>query len=96
MDKNIQHIQSDSGGSFCYIYEGERVGEMHYRMSANNKMIIDHTEVDEEMEGQGIGKHLLQALVDYVREKKIKVISRCTFARATFERMKEWQDVLDG
>ncbi|HTE23526.1 GNAT family N-acetyltransferase [Flavitalea sp.] len=94
MDNNIQHEQFGSGGVFYYTYEGNRVGEMHYRMSGQDKMIIDHTEVDEKMEGHGIGKSLLEALVEYVREKKIKVIPRCTFAQATFQKMKEWQDVL--
>jgi uncharacterized protein len=94
MDNDIQHEQTGSGGSFYFTYEGDRVGEMHYRLSAQDKMIIDHTEVDEKMEGQGIGKNLLEALVIYVREKKIKVIPRCNFAQATFQRMKEWQDVL--
>jgi predicted GNAT family acetyltransferase len=95
MDKNIQHEPLGSGGSFYYSSNGHRVGEMHYRMSASDKMIVDHTEVDEEMEGHGIGTQLLEALVGYAREKKIKVIPRCSFAEATFKSMREWQDVLD-
>ena len=55
---------------FYFTYKGNRVGEMHYRMSGQEKMIIDHTEVDENMEGHGIGKDLLEALVNYVREKR--------------------------
>ena len=94
MDNEIQHEQNGSGGIFYLAYGSDRVGEMHYRMSGRDKLIIDHTEVDEKMEGHGIGKNLLEALVRFVREKKIKVIPRCTFAQATFQRMKEWQDVL--
>jgi predicted GNAT family acetyltransferase len=94
MGNNIQHAQEHSGGIFYYTNGGNRVGEMHYRMLGQDKMIIDHTEVDEKMEGHGIGKNLLEALVKYVRENKIKVIPRCSFAQVTFQRMKEWQDVL--
>ncbi|MHA4844198.1 GNAT family N-acetyltransferase [Flavitalea antarctica] len=95
MDNNIQHIQNGSGGFFYYIHEGERTGEVHYQMLEEDKMIIDHTGVDEEMEGNGIGTNLLEALVEYVRAKKIKVIPKCSFAHSSFERIKEWQDVLD-
>ena len=94
MDKNIEHKPSGSGGSFQYVLEGNAVGEMHYRMNDENTMTIDHTEVDEKMEGQGIGKQLLGELVEYVREHNVKVIPQCTFAHVTFKRMKEWQDVL--
>ena len=87
---NIEH----KDGSFYFTYEGRRVGEMYYTMTGDNKMIIDHTEVDESMEGKGIGKLLLEELVYYVREKNIKVIPRCTFAAASFKRHPEWQDVL--
>src|SRR5688500_5220544 len=94
MEKNITHNQTGSGGSFNYMHEGKPVGEMHYRMTDSNVMTIDHTEVDEEMEGQGIGKQLLGELVGYVREQNIKVVPQCTYANVTFKRMKDWQDVL--
>src|SRR5690348_11657398 len=95
MDNNIKQVETGSGGSFQYNVDGEQVGEMHYTMRDPQTMIIDHTEVDEKMEGQGIGKKLLGDLVEYVRGKKIKVIPRCSFAAVTFRRVKEWQDVLD-
>ena len=87
---NFEH----ENGTFYFNYEGKRVGELHYTMAGENKMIIDHTEVDESMEGKGIGKLLLEDVIDYVREKNIKVIPRCTFASASFRKHPEWQDVL--
>ena len=95
MDNNIQHLPSGSGGTFYYVHDGEHAGEVHYQMTDQNKMIIDHTGVDGEMEGNGIGTRLLEALVGYAREKEIKVVPQCSFARVSFERQKEWKDVLD-
>lgn len=90
----VQHEQTPKGGAFFYEENGKRLAEMVYVMTGTGKMIIEHTEVDESLKGQGIGKQLQSSLVNYVREKNIKVIPLCPFAKATFERTKEWQDVL--
>jgi predicted GNAT family acetyltransferase len=63
-------------------------------MAGTEKMIIEHTEVDASLEGKGVGKKLLETLVQYVRQESIRVIPLCPFANATFKRVKEWQDVL--
>jgi len=93
---NIQHLHTAKGGSFYIATEGRRewLAEMVYVMAGENQMIIEHTEVDDSLRGQGAGKQLLAALVDYVRANHIKVIPLCPFAKATFQKMKEWQDVL--
>jgi len=90
----ITHTNDGKKGSFNYELEGKRLAEMVYTMADGKLMIIEHTEVDDSLRGQGIGKKLQQSLVDYVRMNNIKVIALCPFAKATFERMKEWQDVL--
>lgn len=90
----VQHDFTDKGGSFYYEQDGKRLAEMVYITAGSSKMIIEHTEVDESLKGQGVGKKLLETLVMYVRERHIKVLPLCPFAKATFERVKEWQDVL--
>ena len=90
----IKHKQEGKGGYFYYEEDGKKLAEMVYVMAGPDKMIIEHTEVDESLEGKGIGKHLLEELVKYVRENKIKVIPLCVFAKAVFQRTKECQDVL--
>jgi predicted GNAT family acetyltransferase len=91
---NIQHQHDDKRGSFFYESEGKKLAEMVYVMAGADKMIIEHTEVDESLKGQGVGKALQAALVDYVRENKIKVMPLCPFAKAMFNRTPEWQDML--
>ncbi len=93
--ENIIHEKSATKGAFVYELNGSKMGEMVYVMAGEHKMIIDHTEVDDSLSGQGIGKRLLEQLVNYVREHNIKVIPLCPFAHATFKRVKEWQDVLE-
>lgn len=81
-------------GSFDFMVDGLKLAEMAYVMAGDHKMIIEHTEVDDSLQGQGVGKRLLAELVAFVREHDIKVIPLCPFANATFKKMKEWQDVL--
>ena len=90
----IKHQYNDKKGAFVYEDDGKKLAEMVYTMAAADKMIIEHTEVDESLKGQGVGKKLQSGLVDYVRANNIKVIPLCPFANATFQKMKEWQDVL--
>jgi len=90
----IQHKHDDKRGSFYYEVDGKQLAEMVYTMAGDTKMIIEHTEGDDSLKGQGVGKKLLTALVTYVGEHHIKVVPLCPFANATFEKTKEWQDVL--
>lgn len=95
---NELKISQDSDGrkgSF-YVIEGEkRVAEMVYVMAGSSKMIIEHTEVNESLKGKGVGVKLLEALVNFVREENIKVIPLCPFAKATFKKRDDLQDVLN-
>ncbi|RYD57270.1 MAG: N-acetyltransferase [Sphingobacteriales bacterium] len=90
----VKHSQDAKGGSFYYERQGHRLAEMVYVMAGNEKMIIEHTDVDDSLRGQGVGKQLQEALVEYVRANNIKVLPLCPFAKATFAKTKEWQDVL--
>lgn len=90
----IQHRHEGGKGSFYYEADGKKPAEMVYTMAGEHKMIIEHTEVDDSLRGQGIGKKLQEALVNYVRAHHIKVLPLCPFAKATFQKVAEWQDVL--
>lgn len=94
--EGIQHHKDNFRGSFQYWKEGIKLAEMVYIMAGQGRMIIEHTEVDDSLRGQGIGRQLLQSLVEHVREMGIHVIPLCPFAKATFAKQPAWQDVLVG
>lgn len=91
----IQHQTDGHRGSFFIEKEGKRLAAMVYVMAGPQKMIIEHTEVDESLKGQGAGVRLLEQLVEFVRKEKIKVIPLCPFAKATFRKREDLQDVLN-
>lgn len=79
---------------FYVEQEGKILAEMVYSMPTPDKMIIEHTEVDESLGGKGVGKQLVFAAVEYARANNIKIIPLCPFAKSVLARTKEWQDVL--
>ena len=91
---NIKHELSGKTGSFYLEKNGKRVASMIYMMSDEKNMIVEHTEVDESLKGQGIGKKLVKELVTYSRENQIKVRSTCHFVSTVLDKTPEWQDIL--
>lgn len=91
---NIKQEEFDHKGQFVAYIDEEQVGLMTYSMAGHDKMIIDHTEASPDHSGKGIGKNLVLAAVDVARKKGIKIIPLCPFAKKTFEKMLEIQDVL--
>lgn len=94
MDYLIKHENDESKGIFFALKDGQRVAEMSYSRTNATLIIIDHTEVDASMSGQGVGRQLLGALVSWVRSAGIKVIPLCPFAKAQFEKDRSIRDVL--
>lgn len=94
MTHNIQHQESHSGGAFYLEEDGQRVAEMTYSRTNPSLIIIDHTEVDPSLSGQGVGRSLLGALVQWARETQTKVLPLCPFAKAQFGKDPSIRDVL--
>ena len=90
----IKHSNTNKNGVFEIFYDGEKAGEMTYTWAGEDKFIIDHTEVDENFGGKGLGKELIVAGAAYARKNGKKVVPLCTFAKATFYRNPDLQDVL--
>ncbi|MCB9339575.1 MAG: N-acetyltransferase [Lewinellaceae bacterium] len=89
------HLENNGKkGAFFIEENGERLAAMEFTMAGEHKMIIDHTEVDDRLRGQGAGRQLLDQLVAYVRENHIKVIPLCPFAKSRFQKDASIRDVL--
>ncbi|TDS65046.1 GNAT family N-acetyltransferase [Myroides indicus] len=91
----IKHENYGNKGVFIAIENDVKAGEITYSVAGENKIIADHTEVNENFKGRGVGKIiLLEGLVKYARENNIKIIPLCPFVKATFAKMPELGDVL--
>jgi uncharacterized protein len=90
----IQHKQVNGKGMFYVGQDGAILAEMVYTMPSPDKMIIEHTEVDDSLAGKGVGKQLVATGVEYARAHNIKIIPLCTYAKKIFDLTPEWKDVL--
>ena len=85
---------TDSKGAAFIESDNKRLAEMTYSIASPNLIIIDHTEVDESLKGQGIGRKLLLKIVERARNENIKIIPLCPFAKSVFDKEESLQDVL--
>jgi uncharacterized protein len=90
----IAHETFDHKGLFLIRKDNETIAQMTYVWAGENRIIIDHTEVDESLKGQNVGKKLLNELVAFARERSIKVMPLCPFAKAMMEKTSDYNDVL--
>lgn len=90
----IEHKKIGTKGLFYVAGEKEPLAKMVYTMPSPEKMIIEHTEVDEQLKGQNVGYQLVKTAVEYARANNIKIIPLCPFANSVFKRKQEFADVL--
>jgi predicted GNAT family acetyltransferase len=90
----IKNNNDGKKGVFYIEKDGGEIGLMHYTLAGPGKMIIDHTEVNEEYEGQGLGLRLVKAGVAYARENHLKILPLCPFAKKIFDITPAFADVL--
>jgi len=90
----IKHRLVGTKGVF-YV-EGDQgfLAEMVYTEPSPDKMIIEHTDVSDELRGQNVGYQLVHTAVEYARKHGIKIIPLCPFANSVFKKKPEFADVL--
>lgn len=91
---NIEQFDDGIQGKFFIEEDNEQLAEMVYTWKGNDSIVILHTEVGNRLQGKGAGKLLVARAVDFARAKHIKIIPRCVFAKAVFDKTIEFQDVL--
>lgn len=91
---DIQHTDDGLKGKFFITQNDKELAEMTYVWVGTEKIIIDHTAVDDALRGQGAGRLLVAQAVEFARTKQIKIIPLCPFAKSVFDKVKEYSDVL--
>lgn len=89
----IQIEKHDNTGRFYIEDNNKRVAELEYTFSAENTLLIVHTEVSEEYSGKGVGKQLVTAAAEYARNNSLSLKASCSYAKVVLARGKEYADV---
>lgn len=91
----IDHKTEAGKGKFFVELDGHMLAEMVYTKPSPDKMIIEHTEVDESLKGKNVGLQLVRKAVEFARETNMKIIPLCPFANAVFRKTADFADVLE-
>ena len=91
----VQREEKGHRGAFYIEQDGNRVAELIFSLGPDGKRaVLEHTEVSPALRGQGMAKILVESAVGWAREKNIRLVPLCPFARAVFDREPALRDVL--
>ena len=73
---------------------GKVIAEIDFPEVEEGVVNINHTEVDESLQGQGIASKLVKEVYQALKETNRKAVLSCSYAIRWFEKHEENQDVL--
>jgi len=82
-NKEKSRFESGSEGSLA---------KLDYKLD-RNRLIAYHTEVPDEVEGQGVGSALAEALFDHAREQGLTVVPLCSFVAVWLMRHPQYREL---
>ena len=90
----FQHQDHAQHGEFFALNQaGQRIAEISYVWNGEHRIIANHTWVDDSLRGQGVARQLLDVLVEFAREKQLKIVATCSYVDVMFRRDKSLADV---
>ena len=92
MSEEVKLKINDKNGCFYIEVNKKQEAIMTFVFAGIDKIIIDHTEVNPGNNGKGFGKNMVVKAVEYAREKEIKIIPLCPFAKSIFDKNPEFND----
>lgn len=78
-------------------FELETAGKLNivvYEPVDDETLALTHTEVDSSLEGQGVGSHLVQGVLEYIDRNNLKIVPLCPFVSAYIQRHPDWNRVV--
>lgn len=90
----VQLKITDNKGFFYIDINGKHEAMMTFVFAGEDKIIIDHTEVNEGNNGKGFAKMMFIKAIGFARKKNLKIIPLCSFVKSSFDKNPEFNDVL--
>ena len=88
-------VQINGGkGYFAVLVNQKQEALMTFVYAGQDKIIIDHTEVNPANNGKGYGKKMVENAVSFARENNLKILPLCPFAKSVFDKNSNFKDVL--
>lgn len=71
----------------------QHLAQLAYEQSGE-RITYTHTEVPEQLRGQGIAAKLARTALEHARTQGLTVVARCPFVKGYIEKHPEYQDLL--
>ena len=81
-----EQVVNNTGQGRFELPVGDRLAFMNYRTLTQGELGLIHTEVPEELSGQGIGSTLVEGVLAIVRAKGWSVLPYCPFVHGWMKR----------
>ncbi len=82
------------GRSRFEIRAGGRVAGFATYRTQPDRITFLHTEIDDDVEGQGLGSRLVRAALDAVRARGLAVVPACPFVRSWIDGHPDYADLV--
>lgn len=92
----IKQTEEQENGEF-HLQSGEdKLGSLRYLIFCSGRMVLIHTEVVRELAGQGFARKLLDRSTDEARNRGLRILPQCPYAKKIMYRYREqYDDVLN-
>ena len=93
MPTDIEYTEMENGRGFCARRGNVQIGEIDIVIMGANRLIVEHTHVNEEYDDSDICKNLVRCVVEFARQTGRKILCLCPRAQSVFNRCPEFDDV---
>lgn len=90
---DVEVRRSDPAGRYEAVVAGEVVGFAEFGQD-RDVVVLPHTVIDDEVEGQGVGSALVRGVLDDLRKRGATVRPVCPFVRAWIEEHPDYQNLV--
>ena len=92
-DLDTVKIENNSAAQRFEARVGRYLAVVEYQRG-RDLIVFTHTEVPEELEGQGIAGRLARAALEYARARQLTVVPLCPFVASYIRRHHEYADLV--
>lgn len=93
---NVAHRETESGGVFFVLNDGQEAARMEYKTTDGGDIVIEHTVVESVLKGKGVGKTLVAAAVEKAQKENFKIGATCSFAKSVLEKEDGYRNVYNS
>ena len=88
-------IDSPNELQYVLLVGDRQAGVLRYGRK-DGRLVFHHTEVDQTVEGHGLGSTLVAGALDDVRAQGLTIVPLCPFVRKYLQRHPEYADLVAG